>query len=241
MRNFHVQGVKCLEYLRQVITALENVIRHSIFAARNQYIEALASLIMIVKQHIKPHLQTIFTLIKELWHAEPALQPSLLAVIESISRSLQGEFKAHLPMLLPLLLSNLDGDAFGWSKPVIVRILKSFCIFNVNMEEYNHLILPAIIRCFERPEAPADLRKTAIICVGHLARRVNFDDHASRLIHPLTRVLATGSSELRTAVLDTIMALAIHLGFGFQVFIPMIEKVSHCLLFLSLIDVWYSA
>lgn len=63
--------------------------------------------------------------------------------------------------------------------------------------------------------------------IDGLAKKVNFSDHASRIIHPLVRVLNDpyAAPELSTAVLDTLSVLLIQLGADFAIFVPMINKV----------------
>ena len=51
------------------------------------------------------------------------------------------------------------------------------------------LVLPVLVGLFERTDAPLPLRRAAIVTVGQLSRKVNFADHASRIVHPLVRVL----------------------------------------------------
>lgn len=63
--------------------------------------------------------------------------------------------------------------------------------------------------------------------IDGLAKKVNFSDHASRIIHPLVRVLNDSytAPELATAILDTLSVLLIQLGADFAIFVPMINKV----------------
>ena len=75
-----------------------------------------------------------------------------------------------------------------------------------------HLVLPVLVGLFERTDAPLPLRRAAIVTVGQLSRKVNFADHASRLVPPLVRVLHSGIVELRTPVLDPLTALVFLLG-----------------------------
>jgi serine/threonine-protein kinase mTOR len=62
--------------------------------------------------------------------------------------------------------------------------------------------------------------------VDGLAKKVNFSDHASLIIHPLVHVLNDpyAAPELATAVLDTLSMLLIQLGADFAIFVPMINK-----------------
>lgn len=68
---------------------------------------------------------------------------------------------------------------------------------------------------------------------------MNFSDHASRIIHPLVRVLQNGNNELRVAALDTLCSFVIQLGPEFAIFLPTIAKVKFKLAFsLIITDVY---
>ena len=96
--------------------------------------------------------------------------------------------------------------------PTLLRMLQAFYVFGANLEEYMHLVLPVLVGLFERADAPVVLRRAAIVTVGQLSRKVNFADHASRIIHPLVRVLQSGVAELRVPTLDTLTALVFLMG-----------------------------
>lgn len=95
------------------------------------------------------------------------------------------------------------------------------------MEEYLQLVIPVITKTAERTDVSTSLRITAVQTIDGLAKKVNFSDHASRIIHPLVRVLndAYTAPELATAILDTFSVLLIQLDADFTIFVPMINKV----------------
>lgn len=63
--------------------------------------------------------------------------------------------------------------------------------------------------------------------VAQLCRKINFADHASRIIHPLARVLSSQGAplELRLPAMDALCALLVQMGSDFVLFVPMINKV----------------
>ena len=87
-----------------------------------------------------------------------------------------------------------------------------------------HLVLPVLVGLFERADAPVVLRRAAIVTVGQLSRKVNFADHASRIIHPLVRVLQSGVAELRVPTLDTLTALVFLMGPVYMPFVVVVNK-----------------
>lgn len=72
-----------------------------------------------------------------------------------------------------------------------------------------------------------NLRITAVQTIDGLSKKVNFSEHASRIIHPLVRVLSDANTpaELSAAIMETLRVLLVQLGTDFAIFIPMINKV----------------
>jgi FKBP12-rapamycin complex-associated protein len=196
------------------------------------YFQQLAILIDIVKQHIRNYLPDVFNLIHDFWNPESTLQLTIISVVESIAKAVEGEFKAFLPKLLQEILRTFDVDVSALSEKrlsALLRILKAFYVFGTSVEEYMHLVLPVIVKCFERPNAPHELRVAAIRSIGQLSRKVNFCDHASQIIHPLARTLSSGNADLQNIAMDTLCAMVLQLGPDYAIFIPMVNKVRRVL------------
>lgn len=90
----------------------------------------------------------------------------------------------------------------------------------------------------EQNDVPTTVRKMAIQCIGNLCRHLNFMDFASRIIHPLCRVLDDPSvsfpstskqlpqdKNLREDIMDTFCVLAYFMGPHFTAFAPTIAKI----------------
>lgn len=166
----------------------------------------------------------VFSLITDLWESE-SLQFPIVSLIEALGKSLDAEFKPFLPTILPLVLKVFEGELTEKRMSTQSKIFDAFLTFGANIEEYLHLVIPIIVKSYERPDATTALRKKAIQTIDGLSRRVNFSDHASRIIHPLVRVLEGSNNELRMAVMDTLCSLMIQLGSDFAIFVPTINKV----------------
>ncbi|KIM49486.1 hypothetical protein M413DRAFT_21701 [Hebeloma cylindrosporum] len=232
MSIFKTQGLKCVTFLPQIIPAFAAVTTGSAARLQEFHLQQLAILIGIIKQHVRNFLPEIFSLITELWE-NAALQLPIVALIEALGKALDAEFKPFLPAILPLILKVFEGELTEKRISTQIKVFDAFLTFGANIEEYLHLVIPIIVKSYERQEIVerADsltaLRKRAIQTIDGLSRRVNFSDHASRIIHPLVRVLESGNNELRMAVMDTLCSLVIQLGSDFAIFVPTINK---CLL-----------
>lgn len=226
MYIFNSLRLRCVAFLPQVIPAFLSAMRNSQPGSLTEkyYFENLSKLIKVVGQHIRNQLSSILTIIRDSWAAGPSLHVILVDLIEKIAVALEGEFKVHLPTLLPLMLTSFDQELNERRLPSLQRILHAFGIFGANLEEYLHLVIPVIVRTFERTDAPLQLRRHAIQVTGLLCRRIDFSDHASRVIHPMARMLNNGPVELRMDCMDALCSLVSQIGTDFAIFVPVINK-----------------
>lgn len=224
MNIFRTLGLECVSFLDRIIPAFLEVIKDCPQTRRESYYNQLATLVSIVRQHIRNYLPEIIESLHLHWHESPSLQATILSLIEAISRSLEGEFKIYLASLLPAMLGVLEEDATTKRIPS-EKVLHAFLVFGSSSEEYMHLIIPVIVRTFEKQGQPAFLRKSAIETIGKISRQVNLNDYAAKIIHPLIRILASGESSLRLAALDTLCALIQQLGRDYLHFIGTVNKV----------------
>lgn len=224
MNIYTTLGLKCVPFLGKVIPGFLEVLRNSAQGREEGYFNQLAVLVRTVRQHIRPFLPQITQVLSDLWPRVPSAHATMLSLIESIARCLEGEFKVFLAPLLPHILGVLDQDQTP-RRAASERVLHAFLVFGSSAEEYMHLILPVIIRMFERQNQSQSIRKAAIETIGKLTKKVNISDFASRIIHPLSRVIAGNDVVLRHAALETLTALVFQLGPDYLIFIPMINKV----------------
>lgn len=229
MLIFRTQRLKCVSFLPQILPAFLNVIRLGSRDSQNVFLKQLAQLITIVKQHIRNYLGDVFALVHDFWNPNSTLQITIISLVEDIARAVEGEFKAYLPQLLQQILRSFDGDLTarhlsGQRLETLLHILRAFYAFGSSIEDYLHLVLPVIVRSFENPSAPTELRKAALNTTAQLCRKVNFSDHASQIVHPLIRTLGTTDIELRNTAMDTLCVLVLQFGTDYAIFIPMVNK-----------------
>ncbi|KAH3759091.1 protein kinase [Pelomyxa schiedti] len=219
MLSLHNLGMGCRKFLPIVVPELIHVMHKCEAGFREQIFKALADLVAIVKQHIRDYAENLFNLMLEFW--DPVLLTPILALAEQISCALNEEFKASLPRLIPLILQELQPSRI---KPVnVTKILKALETFGTNIEEYLHLIIPAIVGLFEQNDAP--IVKSAIETLKMLCTKLNFSDHVLKIIHPLNRLLEKNPpSPLREEIMKTLCTLIRRLGSDYSIFIPMVRK-----------------
>lgn len=232
MAIYQTMGLKCVDYLPDIIPGFLAVIRTAPPGRVEGYFNQLSQLVRIVRHHIRPYLPVILTAVKNFWKtATIQLQGPILSLIEAIARSLEGEFKVYLAEILPLVLGVLETDTDPRRAPS-QRILHTFLVFGPSAEEYVHLIIPAVIKVFDKGvdkgSQPVSIRKQAIETLGRLSRQVNMSEFASQIIQPLCRVLASTETQLKHTALDMLCALIYQLGPDYFPFIPTVQKVSVC-------------
>lgn len=186
--------------------------------------QQLGILISIVKHHIRNFLNAIFLVIQEFWTTSTAIQITILSLVKSVALSLDLDFKIYLPVLLPQILSILDSD-MSEKRTGINQVLNVLVIFGNNLEEYLHLVVPSVVKLFERTDLPLATRKAAIFTIAEISKKVNFNDQASRILHPLIRVISSGEMELKISSLDCLCSFIHQFGNDFVIFLPILQKV----------------
>jgi FKBP12-rapamycin complex-associated protein len=223
MYIFKTLGLKCVPYLHQIIPSLLAMMRTCPTSMLEFYFQQLGLLVSIVKQHIRSYIPDIIALIQEHWNISSNIQSTALTLIESIAVALEGEFKGYLPTMLPQMLLIFDTDTTEKQLPS-QRLLNALLTFGQNLEEYLHLVIPAVVKVFEGNENAMNVRKFAIQLVGQLCKVLNIRDQASRIVHPLIRILNSSHPELRLVAMDTLARIAYQLGPEFLVFCTTIRK-----------------
>eukprot|EP00004_Rigifila_ramosa_P027283 TRINITY_DN882_c0_g1_i1.p1 TRINITY_DN882_c0_g1~~TRINITY_DN882_c0_g1_i1.p1 ORF type:complete len:2377 (-),score=590.06 TRINITY_DN882_c0_g1_i1:39-6899(-) len=219
---FKSLGMKCVPFLPQIMPPFLQVMRMCEPNFRDFLFQQLGMLVSIVKQHIRDYLDPIIELIKENWNT--SLLAQIIILVEEISSALNDEFKVYLPDLIPSMLGVLHTDKSERRNPT-QKVLHALETFGTNLDDYLHLVIPAVVKLFEQVDAPVTVRLNAIQTLGRLCRKLNFSDYASRIIHPLARVLDVPYQELRREAMETLCALVYQLGLDYAVFAPMVTKV----------------
>jgi FKBP12-rapamycin complex-associated protein len=221
---FRTLGLKCVSLLPQIVPPMLALVKTSQQGLRDFLFQQLSILVAIVKQHIRPYLPQTFALVHEFWN-QTALQPQMLTMIEEITIALKDEFKTYIPDLIPKLLGILNMSFVHRSPVTCLKVLRVLELFDANLEQYLHITIPAIVKLAEQPDAKMEVRVGAIMWIRQMSRKLDFTEFASRLIHPLARMLDTGVEALRVPTMKALCALMHALGRKFIMYEPMLAKV----------------
>eukprot|EP00736_Rhodelphis_marinus_P007859 Rmarinus@m.12108 len=222
---FKSLGLKCVRFLPQIVPAFLHVMRTCEPHLRDYLFQSLGELVSIVRQHIRPYLGDIFGLIREYW-ANPTLLIQIVTLVERLCVALGDEFRAYLPNLIPHLLNILHSDRSERRMP-IVKVLHSLEMFGTNLDDYLHLVVPALVRLFEQLDAPVAVRQNALYTLARLGRCLDFTGQASRILHTLARVLDDPDVDrsLEKPAMDVLCCMVNQLGYDFAIFIAMFNKI----------------
>jgi FKBP12-rapamycin complex-associated protein len=183
----------------------------------------LSMLVTIVKSKaglgLRPYLDEVFDIVQDAWQS--SLLPHILALIEELSISFGDDFKTYLPTLVPKMLSVLHPD----NVDLAPRILRNLEVIGSNLDDYLHLVVPAIVKLISQTESD-DVRMLAVTSIARLSRILNVSEFASRIIHPLARLLQSEASmDLKSAAMSAICHLVFQLGTDYATFIPMVNRI----------------
>ncbi|KAF9172143.1 phosphatidylinositol kinase- protein kinase tor1 [Mortierella sp. AD011] len=220
---FRSLQLKVVGFLPQIMPVYLGIMQSGTVQNLDFYFEKMGVLVQIVTLHIRPYIPDLLKLIEDNW-SRTRLQERVVGLIESVAISLDGEYKSYMPKLLRSMLAVLDSD-ISEKRGASHRVLQAFVRLGSNVEEFMHLIIPALVKTFEKTDAPMNLRRAAISTVGALSRRIDFSDYASRIVLPLVRNLASPGQELRNVTMDVLCLLVVQLKQDYVGFVPLVRKI----------------
>ena len=187
---------------------------------REMNFQKLGDLVFLVRDHISEYLGQIFTLMKEFWNSNTYLLTPILNLVELIS-GIGDEFKAHLPDLIPQIFGVLHQETDDWESKI--KVLHTLEVIGKHLDDYLHLLVPALVRLMEQVYVPIEVRRAAIVTLARLSSQLNFGDYISRISHPLARVIDTQPA-LHDTIMDTLSALVYTLWNNYVIAMPIINR-----------------
>lgn len=219
---FRSLGLKCTTFLPQVVPAFLDVLRRGDTVLRESVLRELGNLVVLVRQHIRPHLDDLFRILRAFW---PASLEHVLRLVENIASALQDEFKLYLADLIPQMLNVLRTERGSVRRNTVV-VLHTLVVLGKLLEDYLYLIVPALVRLIEDATVDESVSLAAIDALGRLCRCLYLAEYASRIVHPLSRLLnGSAGSDLKMAALDALCFVVRQMRGDYVVFVPMIRKI----------------
>ena len=221
---FKTLGMRCIQFLPEIVPSFLQIIRAAPTTRLEIYFNQLAILVSIVRVHIRNFATPLIELVEQFWSVNSSVQATILSLVESLSRALEGEFKNQITRILPLLLGVLEND-MSVRRTASERVLHTILVFGQSAEEHMHMIIPFLVRMFENQSNPVSIRKSAIDTIGKISKLVNISDYASLILHNLTALFAGRDQTLKQAALDCICAYVFQLGQEYLLYVSTVKKV----------------
>jgi FKBP12-rapamycin complex-associated protein len=217
-------GQNAEQFLPQIMPPLLQSMRSKDTSYWQFVLSELTTLVSIVKRPLANYLDEAFVLIQERWQSD--LLPTILELVEETSDVLGDEFKVYLPSLLPRMLNVLHSD-YSLNHELTKRILSALELIGPSLDDYLHLITPVLMKLLEQYSGvSAEVQLMAIRTLGRLCHMLSFAEHASQIVHPLARLLASDASpQLKNSALDVLCHLVYQAGPDYIIFIPMMNRI----------------
>ena len=220
---FKALGLKCIPYLAEIIPSFIAVIHATGGSRVEAYFNQLATLVSIVRVHIRNYVDPLVGLLIEYWSPNISILNPILSLVEALSRAMDTEFKSRITKILPLMLDVLETDTTV-RRQSSEKIMHTILVFGQSAEEHMHLIIPALINLFEAPANPIGIRKSSIETIGRICKQVNISDFSSMIIHSFLDLFGGKELALKTTAVDCLCAYVTQIGQDYLLYERVVTK-----------------
>ncbi|KAJ1517551.1 phosphatidylinositol kinase- protein kinase tor1 [Coelomomyces lativittatus] len=211
-------GSKSVTFLPHILPTFLSMMKVCSTSLLDCFFQELVLLVQIVGIHMSSYLSCILSIIEQ---RSKGIEVIAMDLIEALALSLESDFKAYLPILLPHIIHVFELDKSPGHQST-KKALDILCILGAGLEDYLYLVLPSLMQVIEKSSTEMSVRIYGIKSIAYLFQCVNVSIHASSVIHPLVRCLIVSS--LRINVMEALTALLVQMGSEFLIFVPMIQK-----------------
>lgn len=213
-------GRRSTVFLDQAIPSILSVMHNCPPSLLDFYFQQLNALIFLAKQDIVPCVEEIFNTIFDFFPIIK-VQTTIIDIIELMSKTIGGELKRYVPLILTHFLNVLEHDS-SVKNAVSVKILKCLVAFGSNLEEYAYAIIPQVIHLAEY--STGSLRVRAIFTIGKLSKIIDLSEMSSSIVHTFIRILNSDDKDLIKTTMNALCFLLLQMGTDFTIYIPVINN-----------------
>ena len=154
---FQSLGLGCVPYLKTVVPHVTNTLRICSSKLRESLLKQLATLSLIVREHLRSYVADIFEVAEEFWNNHLA---TIFVLVSNIATAVPDEFKKFAPNLIRRLLGALDeSNVADWTRASnpdrrmiedhsqkLSLVLSNLSSLRFVLNEYLHVLVPALLR-----------------------------------------------------------------------------------------------
>jgi len=158
---FKSLGLRCVPYLKQVVPHIILTIKTCSQATlREALLKQIATLSVIVKEHLRPYVADIFDIVDKFWSSRHL--ETILDLISRIAVGVPDEFRKYVPRLVRKILASIEeiqvsdwvttysrADVAGTGPSEVLKltmILRSVRSLQGVLGDFLHMLVPALLK-----------------------------------------------------------------------------------------------
>jgi len=224
---FRNHGQRSSVFLPLTIPVVIPLIQHCNASIVEVYIQQLAFMASVVGIHIRSHMSGILESMLSIWTKNPASYSSILQLNDVLVSCLKGEFRQHIPMILPLILQvlEIDANSIAVHPATIQRALRSIAVLGPQLSDYAGIIGDTLVILLRQSQHFRDVRITALRATASICKDIPaVADNPAVLQSLISIVEASSDQPTLEHCMDAIVVVAISQGKDFFRFLPQLAK-----------------
>ena len=151
---FNALGLKSVPFLKNIVphilVTVKNCGQHGL---REALLQQVANLSVIVREHLRPYLPSLFNVVEEFWSTRHL--SALCSLVERVAAAVPDDFRAYIPLMVRQVLASIDAvDLTEWGNTNSASedmerlhlILKHLQGLKGVLGQYIHLVVPALVK-----------------------------------------------------------------------------------------------
>ncbi|EME32349.1 serine/threonine-protein kinase ATR [Galdieria sulphuraria] len=157
---------------------------------REYVFKALAEVVHVARQHVRPYSWDIISICRYYWEREPLSSElrTIVILVERTCLALMDEFAVHLPTILPCIVATLYTDTSA-NRENALPVLHLLDVMGNHIEDYAFMLIPIVSKMACDGSASTSARLETLGILTKLITRVPIREVASQVIHSLLNAL----------------------------------------------------
>ncbi|GJQ08825.1 hypothetical protein GpartN1_g616.t1 [Galdieria partita] len=157
---------------------------------REYVFKALAEVVHVARQHVRPYSWDIISICRYYWEREPLSSElrTIIILVERTCLALVDEFAVHLPTLLPCIVATLYTDTSA-NRENALPVLHLLDVIGNHIEDYAFMLIPIVSKMACDSSASTSARVETLGILTKLITRVPIREVASQVIHSMLNAL----------------------------------------------------